>query len=255
MPDKKNRILNAVYPLFSVFVIAVLWIVFYRSAGSEFIFPSVVSVFKKISEYFISGFFWNSFFNTFLRVITSFFIALIAALLLGVLSFIFPATKKIMSPFIKIMISIPTVALMIIFNMMMISSKAAPVLVALTVIFPMLYSAASAAFSQIDSKLLEMAKVYKVSVKKQIFSLIIPSVIPYIAEQCGTVLSFTLKITVSAEIIASTYKSLGGILQQANVYIDMAGVMAMTLISVVVAIILEGTVALTVKLYKRRKKF
>ena len=99
-----------------------------------------------------------------------------------------------------------------------------------------------------------MAKIYKVPLKKRIFSLILPSVLPYVAEQASTTLSFTLKIIVSSEIIAFTYKSLGGILNQANTYLDMAGVLAITIISVVIAIAFEYIIKLAVFLFKRRKR-
>ena len=108
---------------------------------------------------------------------------------------------------------------------------------------------------QIDKKLIEMAKIYGVPLKKRIFSLILPSVLPFIIEQAGTVLAFTLKITVSAEIIAYTYKSLGGILQQANTYYDMAGVLAVTVISVITAVIFEFAIKAAVRLYKRKSGY
>ena len=152
------------------------------------------------------------------------------------------------------MVSAPTVAVMLILNMMLVKSTVSPVIVALTIVFPMTYSAINAAFAKIDVKLIEMAKIYKVPLKKRIFSLILPSVLPYVAEQASTTLSFTLKIIVSSEIIAFTYKSLGGILNQANTYLDMAGVLAITIISVVIAIAFEYIIKLAVFLFKRRKR-
>lgn len=253
MDLKKTKLINLIFPLAALVIIAAFWIIIYRSAGSEYIFPSIGSVLKKTADYIKSGFFWQSFFGTILRVLITFLISSAFALVLGAVGYAYPITDKIVAPFIKIMISAPTVAIMVIFNMLLINSKTAPVMVALTIIFPMTYSSVKAAFRRIDPKLTEMAKIYKVPLKKRIFSLIVPSVIPYLTDQAGTIISFTLKITVSAEIIACTYKSLGGLLQQANVYIDMAGVMAMTVISVITAIILEFVITLTVKLFKRRK--
>lgn len=253
MDLKKTKLINLIFPVAALIIIAAFWTFIYRSAGSEYIFPSIGSVFKKTVQYIKSGFFWESFSGTILRVTVTFLISSALAVFLGTLGYAYPVTDKIVAPFIKIMISAPTVAIMVIFNMLPINSKIAPVTVALTIIFPMAYSSVKAAFRNVDQKLIEMAKIYKVPIKKRIFSLIVPSVIPYLTDQAGTTVSFTLKITVSAEIIACTYKSLGGLLQQVNSYIDMAGVMAMTVISVVSAIILELIITLTVKLLKRRK--
>lgn len=255
MSSKAAKIvINLIYPMATIAVLLVIWYFFYLSAGSEFIFPSPQSVIKKIFSYLAVGYFWQSFFSTLSRVIATFLIALLLAAALGTAGYFAAPVKKIIAPYIKIMVSAPTVAVMLILNMMLVKSTVSPVIVALTIVFPMTYSAINAAFAKIDVKLIEMAKIYKVPLKKRIFSLILPSVLPYVAEQASTTLSFTLKIIVSSEIIAFTYKSLGGILNQANTYLDMAGVLAITIISVVIAIAFEYIIKLAVFLFKRRKR-
>ena len=61
-----------------------------------------------------------------------------------------------------------------------------------------------------------------------------------------------LPLTVSAEILAYTYESLGGLIQSANVYIDMAGLFALTLVSVVIAFALELALKLIARLLFKR---
>ena len=256
MNKKTSEILSSlIFPIAAVIIIALIWHAFYLSAGSEFIFPSIKSVAEKTVRYISDGYFWQSFLNTLARVFLAVIIAFVPAALIGTAGYYFPFVRKAVSPIVKIMISAPTVAVMLIINMLPISKNVSPVIVALTVIFPMVYSSIISASEQIDKKLIEMAKIYGVPLKKRIFSLILPSVLPFIIEQAGTVLAFTLKITVSAEIIAYTYKSLGGILQQANTYYDMAGVLAVTVISVITAVIFEFAIKAAVRLYKRKSGY
>lgn len=255
MKKKTLKILNLlVYPIGAVIVIALIWQAIYLKGGSEFIFPSLSSTVRKIGEYLLGAYFWQASLNTLLRVVIAFMLAFMLALITGTLAYIFPTVKKILAPFIHIMISAPTVAFMIILNLVAVKRTMSPVIVSLTVIYPTAYASVSAAFSNIDDKLVVMAKMYKVPLKKRIFSFYVPYVMPYIIEQAGTTASFTLKITVSAEIIAYTYKSLGGMINKANQWIETDGVMALTVISVLFALLIEGVIKAAVYFYKRGKR-
>lgn len=250
-----NKLINIVYPLISIAFIAVIWIILYKSAGSEFIFPSIENVIKKTVSYFYDGFFYKSLLNTLLRVIVSFLLSFVFACIFGILSYLFIPCRRIITPIISVMRAAPTIALMIILNLLAVKPKVSPIIVSFAVIFPMLYSSVLAALNSVDKKWIEMAKIYKVNKSKQFISMYVPAVLPYVIEEGGAALSFNIKLTVSAEIIANTYASLGGILQTANVYFDISGVMAITVITVLLSVILELTVKLFTKLFvfKRRK--
>lgn len=255
MKKKTLKILDLiVYPIGAVIVIALIWQAIYLKGGSEFIFPSLSSTVRKIGEYLSDGYFWKASFNTLLRVITAFLLAFLLAIITGTLAYIFPVFKKILAPFIHIMISAPTVAFMIILNLAAVKRTTSPVIVALTVIYPTAYASVMVAFSKIDDKLVVMAEMYRVPLKRRIFSFYVPYVMPYIIEQAGTSASFTLKITVSAEIIAYTYKSLGGMINKANQWIEIDGVMALTVISIMFALLIEGIIKAAVYFYKRGKR-
>ncbi len=251
---KTNKLMNIVYPLISVAFIAAVWVMLYESAGSEFIFPSIESMIKKSISYFCDGFFYKSLSNTLFRVIVSFLISFVLACVFGIVSYLFEPCKRIVDPIISVMRAAPTIAIMIILNLLAVKPKISPVIVSFVVIFPMLYSSVLASLNSVDEKWLEMAKMYKVNKGKQFISLYMPAVLPYIAEEGGAALSFNLKLTVSAEIIANTYASMGGLLQTANVYYDIAGVMSITVITVLLSVILETTVKLLIKIFRLRRR-
>lgn len=252
MSKKALKIIDfVVYPIGAVIIIALVWHAIYLKGGSEFIFPSLSSTFKKACGYLYDAYFWKSALNTFLRVLAAFSIAFLLALITGILSKVFPVVGKILKPFIHITVSAPTVAFMIILNLLAVKSTVSPVLVALTVVYPTAYASVVAAFSKIDPKLVEMAKSYNVPLSRRIFSLYAPYVAPYIVEESGTIASFTLKIVVSSEIIAYTYKSVGGMINQAKTYLEPDGVMALTIISVLIALVIEGLIKGAVLIYRK----
>lgn len=69
-----------------------------------------------------------------------------------------------------------------------------------------------------DKGLLEMSRVYAVPLHKQILQLFLPSAAPYVLREAGAALSFSLKLVVSAEVLANTFPGVGGLMQEARLY-------------------------------------
>lgn len=72
-----------------------------------------------------------------------------------------------------------------------------------------------------------MSRVYKVPLKKRVFSLYLPSAAPYVLREAGSAAAFALKLVVSAEVLVNTYKSLGGKMQEARIYLDIPQLFAL----------------------------
>ena len=80
----------------------------------------------------------------------------------------------------------------------------------------------------------------------------LPVAAPYVLKESAGALSFAVKLVVSAEIMAYTYQSLGGLLQDANVYSKTAELFAVTLLVVLTGVLLEGLGTLLANAVKRR---
>jgi NitT/TauT family transport system permease protein len=103
----------------------------------------------------------------------------------------------------------------------------------------MLYAGMSAALSQVDGELLEMSRVYRVPMKRRILQLYLPSVSPYVLREAGAAVSFSLKLVVSAEVLANTYKSLGGMMQDAKLFQEMPTLFALVALTFLFGLVLE----------------
>jgi len=248
---KLNKILSVACPVLSLLVVVAVWYALYVKTGSEFLFPSIKTTLVRVWEYLGDPFFWKSLGFTLLRTLSSFGISLVLAVALGVLSWLFSPVRHALTPIIAILRAAPTVAIMVILSFLS-TPKQAPIIVATSVIFPMLYASVISGLNQVSPKLVEMSRVYGVSKGKQITGLFLPTVAPYVVGESGAALSFSVKLTVSAEILAYTYESLGGLIQSANVYIDMAGLFALTLVSVVIAFALELALKIIARLLLKR---
>jgi NitT/TauT family transport system permease protein len=127
----------------------------------------------------------------------------------------------------------------------------APVVVAFLSLFPVLYAGLYAGLCAVDLKLVEMSKVYRVPLGKQIAKLYIPSVLPYAVREGTAGMSFALKLVVSAEVLAGTYKSIGFQMQEAKTYLETATLFALVIVTFLLGLFLEAVGALLAQAVER----
>ena len=84
----------------------------------------------------------------------------------------------------------------------------------------MLYAGILAALSGVDKHLIEVSRVCGTPTHRRVTAIYLPLASPYVLREAGAALSFALKVVVSAEVLANTAKSLGGMMQQARIYAE-----------------------------------
>ena len=235
----KRALKNAAFFAAYVFLFALVWTIAYGAVENEYILPSLWEVFKAAGRLLKESFFYKSFLQSFLRVLYAFFLSLAMGAALAVLSKIFPIFGKVVSPVIKALRALPTMAIMLVLLLWSTPNRA-PVIVAFLALFPMLYTGMSAAISTVDKNLEEMCEIYRVPMKQRVFSMYLPMALPYVLREAASGVSFALKLVVSAEVLASTYVSLGGLLQLSKIYMQTPEMFALALLVIVVGLVLEG---------------
>ena len=106
-------------------------------------------------------------------------------------------------------------------------------------LFPIVYSHTLTYLSSIDCKQKEMLKIYKVPVKAQIVSVYLKGYLPLFVKELTTLFSFSLKLVVSAEILANVFKSIGGDVYQASIYANVTQMFSLTLLVCLIGIVVE----------------
>lgn len=230
--------LNILFTAVSLLSILAVWLVAYYSVRNDYVIPSVQDTFKSFGECLISGAFWTAFAFTLLRTA----LASVLSFLLAVISAVFSVLSKtfaaIFKPLIAVLRALPTLAVALIL-LIWTSPNTAPVIVTVLVLFPISYSQIMAAIGGIDEGLVEMAEVYNIPRKKRLFKMYLPLILPNILAQTGTNISLGLKVMVSAEVLANTYKSLGGLMQTARLYVEIPRLAALTLTAVLAGLLIE----------------
>jgi NitT/TauT family transport system permease protein len=230
---------NIIYSLAAAALIFFAWLIAAALTGREIILPSPGAVFDSLFKLFALPSFYGQVINTLLRTLISFAIALFTALILASLSALYKPLYRFLSPIILLLRSTPTISI-ILLALIWLKTQIAPMFIAFLIIFPALYAAAYGAIINVDSSLVEMSKVYKVSDKDMLLKLYIPSILPALFFSVKGNISLNLKIIIASEVLAQTQHSMGMGMQISKIYLDTPALMAWTVIAIVLSWLLEA---------------
>lgn len=219
------------------FLIAV-WACLYFAAGNELLVPSLFDCFVKMGELLVSGSFWTALAMSCLRALEAFFISFGFALIFAILSYMVPSVEKFFVPLVSALRSLPVFAVLLIL-LSVLNAGQAPVAVAFLSLFPMLYTGILAALSGIDKQLVAISRIHGTPIWRKITRIYLPLSAPYVLRESGGALAFSLKLIVSAEVLASTAKSLGGMMQEAKIYAEIPQLFALVFITFFVGLVVE----------------
>lgn len=171
-------------------------------------------------------------------MLRAFIFSFLFASVCAVGAYLLPLFEKILAPVVAILRALPTMAVILII-LIFSTPDSAPVVVAFLALFPVLYTGLYGALSAVDHKLVEACKVYRVPLARRIFKLYLPLALPQILRQASSGVSFAIKLVVSAEVIASTFVGVGGMIGLSKAYFEIPKTFALTLLVVAVGLIVE----------------
>ncbi len=215
-----------------------VWVIAYFAVGNELLVPSLSDSLEEMGKFFVTASFWRAFSGSVLRALIAFFLSLLFALVFAVIAYLLPVFERIFAPVVSALRSLPVLAILLIL-LYFLGAGEAPVIVAFLSLFPMLYVAILAALTGIDERLIEAAKVCGAGVGKRVFAVYLPLSSPYILRQSAAGLSYSLKLVVSAEVLANTAWSLGGMMQEARSYAEIPQLFALVCAAFLAGLALE----------------
>lgn len=243
---KKNLLISAV----SVLFLWLVWIAAYYGVKNDYLLPSFQETFVAMGRLLSGGEFWVAFSHTLLRTLLSFAIALVLGVALAILARLYAPVRAFLAPLVSLARTLPTMAIILLL-LLWTTPAVAPVIVSLLVLAPAVYAAMLASLDEVSEQYGELTRVYRVSTRRKIFKMYLPLCAPSLLKQSGAILSLGIKITVSGEVLSSTYKSLGGLMQNAKMFVDVPTLLALTLVAVLLGFVLEGLCLLVYKLIVR----
>ena len=220
-----------------VFLIGV-WFVAYLAVGNELKIPNFADTLKEMGGLLGSAALWTGLGMTLLRVLAAFGISFVFALALAVLAYLLPSVATFLTPIISALRSLPVLAVALILQSFL-GAGGSPIAVAFLSLFPMLYTGILAALSGIDKQLIDISRVYGASLWGRVRRVYLPLTAPYVLREAGGAMSFAIKLVVSAEVLANTARSLGGMMQEAKIYEEIPQLFALVSVSFVIGLVME----------------
>lgn len=236
---KKNSLKNSViYSIIGVLIVFLLWFLLYFITANDYLIPSPIIVVKNSFINLASGEFYIRLLSTVARVLLAVIISFILGGALAVISHLHKGIEKVALPLLSIIRSLPVFAILLII-LVAVSRVVAPIIVCVLTTLPIVYLDVLNYLSSISENLKEMLKVYNVPLKNQIFSVYFKGYLPLFIKELTAIFSFSLKLVVSAEILANVYLSIGGDIYNASIYSNVTQMFSLTLIICIIGIIVE----------------
>ncbi len=243
MLNKKSIIVK----ITKLILVAAFWILVweavarYISRENELmllILPKPKTVFDKWVEIAFTKEFINAVLTTILRVLKGFVIGIIFGFILGILTHISKIFDAIFSPMLKILRAVPVVAIILILYVFF-ENTTLPVVIVTLMVLPLIWQTTHDGLFNVDNKLIEFTKVYKIPKYKSIFLVKLPCIINNLITSIMNSLGLAWKSGIAAEVICTTDISIGYLISKGKSGISNDEVFAATLTIIIVSIIIE----------------
>ena len=225
-----------------------VWQILSMIVNQEILLPSPASTLTALSGLFFKKRFYSAVSFSLLRIATGYILGILSGILFAVISYKSLIFRAVFSPVIKVIKSVP-VASFIILAFVWFNSSVLPAFIAFLMVLPMIWTATLTGLMNIDNNYLELASVYRIGKLKTFFKIKLPLILPNLIATSLTALGFAWKSGIAAEVICRPISSLGNMLQEAKIYIEMPEVFAVTVVVVILSVILESLIKLLLRRY------
>lgn len=222
------RLLAAILAL-CVWQLAAVWL------DNRLLLAGPIAVARRLAELLPRAEFWSAVSFTASRITLGFLLAFGLALLLAVLAARWPLAEVLIRPYLLAVQTVP-VASIIVIALLWLTGRKLSVFISFLMVLPVLYSNFLQGIRAADPKLLEMAAVFRMPLWNQVRCIYAPAVEPYMRSACHAALGLCWKAGVAAEVIGVCGGSIGGMLYDAKVYLEIPDLFVWTLVIVLVSV-------------------
>lgn len=227
---------------FKNIIIFVFWIVVWQIlymivneplflAGPYGTLKSLVKVLKEVSTYGIIA-------KSVTKIIGGFFVALMTAVLTAFMAWSMKIIREGLTPLMAFAKAVPIASVIVLF-LAWFSSSGISCFVAGFVAFPLVYFEILSALDDIDSKILEMLTVYRVTFFKRLRYVYFPAICGRLFVMARIAVGMCIRAGVAAELIGVPSYSIGEKLYKAKLYLEISDLFAWTIIIVTAGYICE----------------
>ena len=245
----KNKLIALAKIILPIVVWIAVWQIASMAVDFSFLLPDVAETAKSLWKILLSGNTYKVLLLTLKRVFLSLLFGTVVGGILAIASAKFEIVRVFISPAISVMKSTP-VAVIAVLLYSLFSGNAAPIIVALLMIMPVIWQNLVDGYNSIDKNLWEVCDAYEFSFKKRLKILILPALTKYFVPAFITSVGLSWKAVISAEILVHTIDSVGDMIFESKYRLDTAAVFAWTVIIIVMSMALEKLTKFLLRRFK-----
>lgn len=219
----------------------VIWQLVSVLVGNDILMAGPLETLRALMENCMKADFWKTAACSLLRIAAGFGGGFLLGLLLALVSARFLWVEELLSPLLSLMKAIPVASFVVLFLIWWRSDVLAAA-ISFFVVLPQIYVSTLEGIRSTDKRLLEMAKVFRLSGWNRFFYIYRPALAPFLTGSIKIAAGMSWKSGVAAEVIGTPAFSIGERLYMSKIYLDMAGVFAWTAVVILVSVLFEKTV-------------
>ncbi len=226
----------------SLAIVLGIWFVLSK-IYNPFIIPTIGSVFDEIVNILSNVSTIKEIMITIKRLLIGLIIGISSGLFLGILLGKVKILNTLFAPIINTIRVIPPISWVVLAMIWLGLNDYPSIFIVIISTMPTIFICVIDGINNIDKKFIEMAHVFKISKRKQLKSIIIPSIIPYFKSGLKIVIGSSWKVIIMAEVL-TVNNGIGGAITEARLNIETQTVIAWTVIVVFLSFILDKIVSL-----------
>lgn len=220
----------------------VFWLLVWQAAsiqiGQDILLVSPLSVLVRLGDLVFTADYWYSIYFSLIRIGAGFLLAVAAGTLLAGFGARFMRVYQLLNP-LMLAIKATPVASFSILVLIWLPSRNLSVFIALLMVLPIVYTNVLDGIQNTDTRLLEMAKVFRIPALRRIRFIYIPQIMPFFRAACTVSLGLCWKAGVAAEVIGIPKGSIGEKLYEAKIYLSTPDLFAWTLTIILISLLFE----------------
>ena len=234
---RKNKVL--IYSILGVIGFFLVWLVSSLIANTT-LYPTPMVTFSTLFVLLGQVQTYQAVGITILSLVISLLVSFLVGTIFGVLGGVFEGFRAFFKPFVTVLKSVPTAAV-VFFLIVFTKPMFASIIVTSIITFPVVYEAVVSGFMSIDQDTLDALDVDGARLFKRIFVIYLPLSYKHILLGLTQVIGLGMKVTIMAEVLtmSSQFISLGSLIQYNSTFAYMPEIFAYSLIAIVIVLITD----------------
>ena len=228
----------------------VVWHVLDMAIHNRLVIAGPISVVASLFTEAAKPGFWVIALASFGRIALGFLLSCCTGILLSAAAYKVALVRAFLDPLVSLLRTIPVVAI-IIMLLIWVGNQLLTIYLSFLIVFPLIYINMLAGFESVDHKMLEFARVYRLSPWRTFVYIYRPAFMPFLSSACKMALGMSWKSGIMAEVLANPIPSIGREMAIARTFLNTPKLFAWTVVVMILSWIFEKLIMKALDLLSR----